>query len=145
MNDFFYGEGDLYAVAAAYAFHLAQNQAYLDGNKRTATASAMVFLWMNGITHPLDRECRWKIYDALIAIAEHRMTKPELAALFRKFFTTQKPGADTVAFSTSVRLRRRMPSAISVIISSISNRKWLPGRKSLGAICFTRSAWVLSW
>ncbi|MEI6534257.1 MAG: type II toxin-antitoxin system death-on-curing family toxin [Verrucomicrobiaceae bacterium] len=89
MNDFFYGEGDLYAVAAAYAFHLAQNQAYLDGNKRTATASAMVFLWMNGITHPLDRECRWKIYDALIAIAEHRMTKPELAALFRKFFTTQ--------------------------------------------------------
>jgi death-on-curing protein len=89
INDFFYGVGDLFAVAAAYAFHLAQNQAFLDGNKRTATASALAFLAMNGITHSLEKEYRWKIYDALIAIADRRMSKPELAALFRELFATQ--------------------------------------------------------
>jgi len=29
---------------SAYAFHLAESQAFLDGNKRTAVASALVFL-----------------------------------------------------------------------------------------------------
>ena len=33
-NVFFYQQGDLYEIAAAYAFHIAQNQPFLDGNKR---------------------------------------------------------------------------------------------------------------
>jgi death-on-curing protein len=86
MNDRFYGDGDVFAVAAAYAFHIAQNQAFLDGNKRTATASALTFLAMNGHAVAHGTEDRTAIYDALIAIAERRMTKPELAALFRKLF-----------------------------------------------------------
>jgi death-on-curing protein len=86
MNERYYGGGDVFAVAAAYAFHLAQNQAFLDGNKRTATASALVFLAMNG--HACDHcaEDRDAIYDGLIAIAERRMSKAELAVLFRRLF-----------------------------------------------------------
>jgi death on curing protein len=38
----------LFAMAAAYAFHLAENQPFLDGNKRTAVLSAVVFLEING-------------------------------------------------------------------------------------------------
>lgn len=88
MNEYLYGGGDAFSVAAAYAFHLAQNQAFLDGNKRTATASALVFLAINGHTVEHELEDRMAIYDALIAIAERRMTKPELTTLFRKLFAT---------------------------------------------------------
>ena len=35
---------DLPHMAAAYAFHIAQNQPFLDGNKRTGLVAALVFL-----------------------------------------------------------------------------------------------------
>jgi len=43
-NAYFYGGGDLFDVAAAYAFHFAESQAFLDGNKRTAVACALTFI-----------------------------------------------------------------------------------------------------
>jgi death on curing protein len=43
-NAWIYGHGDLFDIAAAYAFHLAQAQAFIDGNKRTGIGSALVFL-----------------------------------------------------------------------------------------------------
>ncbi len=89
MNEWFYGQGGLFSVAAAHAFHLAQNQAFLDGNKRTAASSALAFLAMNGLSHTATLDEQLSIYDALIAIAERRMTKPELAALFRSLFAAQ--------------------------------------------------------
>lgn len=78
---YFYGQGDLGAIAAAYAFHLAQNQPFLDGNKRTAVAAALTFLELNGID--TDRFDDSRIYDAMIAIAEKRLDKIGLAAVFR--------------------------------------------------------------
>ena len=39
----------LVEMAAAYLFHLAQNHPFLDGNKRTALAVALVFLELNGV------------------------------------------------------------------------------------------------
>ena len=42
-NVYYYGDGDVYELAAAYAFHIAESQAYLDGNKRTAMQAALVF------------------------------------------------------------------------------------------------------
>ena len=90
MNDFYYGNGDVFDIAAAYAFHLAQNQAYLDGNKRTAAATALAFLAHNGYSRVASEAEQLDIYDALIAIAERRMTKPELSALFRRLFSSTK-------------------------------------------------------
>ena len=84
LNDFFYGHGDLFAIAAAYAFHIAQAQAFLDGNKRTAIAIALAFLEQNGI--PTDAATD-RLYDAMIGIAERRLTKADLAALFRELFS----------------------------------------------------------
>ncbi len=79
-NTFYYGYGDLFDIAAAYAFHIAESQAFLDGNKRTAVAAAFVFLELNGVPAFFE----WtRIYDAMIAMAERRMTKTELAALLR--------------------------------------------------------------
>jgi len=39
-----YGDGDIYEVAAAYGYHLAESQAYFDGNKRTGVQALLVFL-----------------------------------------------------------------------------------------------------
>jgi death-on-curing protein len=79
-NVFYYAQGDLFDVAAAYAFHLAESQAFLDGNKRTGIAVALVFLRLNGVTVSRATD---ELYAAMIAIAEKRMGKPELAALLR--------------------------------------------------------------
>lgn len=43
------GETSLAARAAAYAFGIAQNHPFVDGNKRTAFAAIIVFLGLNGI------------------------------------------------------------------------------------------------
>lgn len=37
-----------FGMASAYAFHIAQNQPFVDGNKRAALAAALVFLELNG-------------------------------------------------------------------------------------------------
>ena len=41
---------DLATLAAAYAFGLARNHPFIDGNKRTAFVAAEVFLDLNGVT-----------------------------------------------------------------------------------------------
>ena len=49
LNKFAYGETDLAALAAAYAFGIARNHPFVDGNKRAAFGSMIVFLGLNGI------------------------------------------------------------------------------------------------
>ena len=80
-NVFYYAQGDLFDVAAAYAFHLAESQAFLDGNKRTGMAAALVFLRLNGVTVSKATD---ELYAAMISIAGHRIGKPELASLLRR-------------------------------------------------------------
>jgi death-on-curing protein len=79
---YYYGQGDLAAIAAAYAFHIAQNQPFLDGNKRTALGSALLFLKANGVD--VDKYDDAQLYDAMIGIAEKRLDKAGLAELFRR-------------------------------------------------------------
>lgn len=82
QNAWFYGQGDLFEVAAAYAFHLAQAQAFLDGNKRTGIAAALVFLEYNGVPSRIDDGT---LYAAMIGIAERRLNKPQFAAVLESF------------------------------------------------------------
>ena len=76
---------DLYPTislkAAAYAFHIAEAQAFVDGNKRAALDVALTFLAING--HEINDECM-ELYDAMIAIAEHKMSKEGLAHLLER-------------------------------------------------------------
>lgn len=84
INDFYYAGADLFGIAAAYAFHIAQAQAFLDGNKRTAVEAAFVFLRANGVT--TESGDSYPLYQDLIAVAERRMTKAELTDRFRELF-----------------------------------------------------------
>lgn len=80
-NVYFYGRGDLFDIATAYAFHLAESQAFIDGNKRTGIGAALAFLEVNGMqTNATDDV----LYDAMIDIAKKRLNKAGLAEIFRK-------------------------------------------------------------
>ena len=81
QNVYFYGHGDVFDIAAAYCFHIAEAQAFLDGNKRTAAAVALAFLRSNGVLIDFDST---PLYEPMIAIAEKRMSKAELASLIRQ-------------------------------------------------------------
>lgn len=81
LNEYFYRQGDLFAIAAAYAFHLAENQPFVDGNKRVALLAALNFLAQNGVV--ADQEVAG-FYDALIGLAEKRLDKSGLADVFRR-------------------------------------------------------------
>ena len=49
INKFTYGETDLAALAAAYAFGIARNHPFVDGNKRAAFGALIVFLGLNDV------------------------------------------------------------------------------------------------
>jgi death on curing protein len=67
LNKFAYGETDLAVLAAAYAFGLARNHPFVDGNKRSAFASVIVFLGLNGIDFDVPPEQATAMFLALAA------------------------------------------------------------------------------
>lgn len=79
--------GTLYDMAAAYAFHICKNHPFLDGNKRTSMAAALVFLDTNGISlqDPEDR-----LPEAIENIAMGKMSKAQFADLLRELSQSQK-------------------------------------------------------
>lgn len=76
-----YVHAGVFEMAAAYAFHIAENQPFVDGNKRTALASALVFLdWQHiEINDPQE-----ELYSAMIGLAQKTLDKSGLATLFQK-------------------------------------------------------------
>ncbi|MGH6770635.1 MAG: type II toxin-antitoxin system death-on-curing family toxin [Xanthobacteraceae bacterium] len=67
QNKFAYGESDLAALAAAYGFGIARNHPFVDGNKRTALASMLVFLNLNKLDLDAPQEAATAIILALAA------------------------------------------------------------------------------
>jgi len=75
----------LFLKAAAYAFHIAEAQAFVDGNKRVGLDVALTFLAING---QVIEDEQMELYDAMIAIADRKMSKEDLAKLFEKLTST---------------------------------------------------------
>lgn len=82
MHVHFYAQGDWFDLAAAYAYHLAENQPFIDGNKRTAITTALLFLELNGVSTSAITNAQ--LYDAMISLAEKRLDKTGRAAVFRR-------------------------------------------------------------
>ncbi len=72
---------DLYEMAAAYLFHIVQNHAFIDGNKRTGAVSAIVFLALNDIEIVADED---ELERLVRGVAESRFGKSEVAEFLRK-------------------------------------------------------------
>jgi death-on-curing protein len=81
MNRWAYGEDDSAMLAAAYAFGLARNHPFADGNKRTAWVLARLFLELNG------HDLVFKPSDAIAAVlrlAASDLSEDEMADWFRQ-------------------------------------------------------------
>ena len=71
---------DLFEMAAAYLYHIVQNHPFLDGNKRTGAATAIIFLAMNDIEIDADEE---GLVELTLAVACGNAGKPQIAEFFR--------------------------------------------------------------
>jgi death-on-curing protein len=71
---------DIFEMAAAYLFHITQNHPFLDGNKRTGAACAVIFLAMNGVEIDADED---GLADITLRVATGEAGKSEIAAFFR--------------------------------------------------------------
>ena len=72
---------DLYEMAAAYAFHICQNHPFVDGNKRTALASALIFLELNGVSVS---DSQGKLDEAVVSLASGDVNKVDFAKILRE-------------------------------------------------------------
>jgi death-on-curing protein len=72
---------DLFAMAAAYLFHIARNHPLVDGNKRVGLLSALVFLDLNGIALEHGSEA---LYELTMAVAEGRVDKAHVTTELRR-------------------------------------------------------------
>jgi death-on-curing protein len=67
----------LFAMAAAYLFHIVSNHPFVDGNKRTGMLAELVFLDVNGIDIAHASE---DLYELTMGVAEGRIEKSAVAA-----------------------------------------------------------------
>lgn len=80
--------GDLVEVAAAYLFYIACNHAFLDGNKRTAMMSAIVFLRINGLQTMPDSPEWFALMDD---VGNSRLSRDQTTERLRRLVTTKPP------------------------------------------------------
>ena len=68
-------------MAAAYLFHITQNHAFHDGNKRTGALSSLVFLEVNGVASLPEPDA---LETMTLAVAASRCGKDELTEWMRQ-------------------------------------------------------------
>ena len=73
-------QADLFDIAAAYAFHLAKNHPFNDGNKRTALHAALAFLEVNQASITASQD---ELYDAMIRLTTSELDKNGFAVFLR--------------------------------------------------------------
>lgn len=80
VNKWHYEQAELPELAAAYAFGLAKNHAFVDGNKRIAFMSMMIFLRKNGVRFAPDQAHATKI---ILSLAAGEVSEQNLARWVR--------------------------------------------------------------
>ena len=78
---------DLYDQGAAYAFHICQNHPFIDGNKRTALATALVFLSLNGIEL---EDPNQELYGLMMEVSGKGIPKSDISATFKRLHISKK-------------------------------------------------------
>lgn len=76
-----YLHADLTSMAAAYLFHLVQNHAFVDGNKRVGAVAAAVFLALNDGNLVADED---EYAELVISVARGETSKSDIAEFFRE-------------------------------------------------------------
>jgi len=76
-----YGDPDAADLAAAYAYGIARNHPFVDGNKRTAAVAAVMFLWTNGVETRIGEA---ELVVTILALAAGELGEEELVAWLRE-------------------------------------------------------------
>ncbi len=84
VNRWHYGDDDFANLAAAYAYGVARNHPFIDGNKRTAWVLARLFLTLNGQLLIFDQT---DATQTMIALAAGELSEDEMADWFRRHLT----------------------------------------------------------
>jgi death on curing protein len=80
VNKWQYEQADLARLAVTYAFGLAKNHAFVDGNKRVAFIAMVVFLRKNGVRFAPDQAQSTKI---ILSLAAGEVSEDNLARWIR--------------------------------------------------------------
>jgi death-on-curing protein len=85
---------DLVEISAAYLFYLCRNHPFLDGNKRSAMAAALVFLRLNDL-EPAPDSPQWE--ELVLDVAASRIDREQTTARLRKLLkkTRSRPRKKT--------------------------------------------------
>ena len=88
LNLVAYGDPDVAALAACYAYGLAQNHPFVDGNKRAAFLSMGLFLGANGYRLTASQA---EATVAMFGLAAGEIDEPTLAAWLRDHIAARAP------------------------------------------------------
>jgi death on curing protein len=80
QNQHAYGDPDIFDLAAAYAYGIANNHPFVDGNKRTSLVTSETFLLQSDIEVIADESAKVSIW---LSLAAGELTEQELAGWFR--------------------------------------------------------------
>lgn len=81
INQWHYGEEDYCALAAAYAYGVARNHPFVDGNKRTAWVLARLFLALNNIALSFTAD---EAITMVLALAAGELSEEEMVHWLRE-------------------------------------------------------------
>jgi death-on-curing protein len=76
-----YAHNDIYEMAAAYFFHIVMNHPFVDGNKRTGAATAIIFLGMNDIELTADNPT---LAEFTLCLAQGQKTKHQVTEFLKE-------------------------------------------------------------
>jgi death-on-curing protein len=79
-----------FGMAAAYAYHMAQNHPFVDGNKRTALVASLVFLEINGYAVMGGED---ELEAATWEVASGNIDKEGFAGVLETIYKRHKSGA----------------------------------------------------
>lgn len=81
----------IFDKAAAYLFHIICNHPFVDGNKRTGTSIALIFLKINHIYIEFtESQKRLALEELVVHTAESKTTKKEIAVFLKDSYNSQK-------------------------------------------------------
>lgn len=73
---------DIYSMAGAYLYHIAMNHPFVDGNKRVATVSSLMFLELNDYELVVDENL---LEETVLKVAASQLSKDKLIEFFRAY------------------------------------------------------------
>lgn len=84
-----YGERDIAALAAAYAYAITRNHPFVDGNKRTAFLTTYVFLGLNGFDVDAPEE---QVVSHVVGLSDRSVSAEAFAEWLRSSCNPLKRG-----------------------------------------------------